>query len=248
VNAFRAELLKVGTTRLLLWYGLGLAAFMTLVVSIHVGTDDRLDLQTASSQRSLLAVSGLSAVVAVLVGTVLVASEYHHGTINQSLLAIPDRVRLLAAKLGAALLVGAVFGVFADALILALAELWYGGRGLTLHLGGGTATPLLGAVGAAALGAALGLGVAAILRRQTASIVIVLLWLLIGENIVAVSPDAARYAPGHVIAAVVTAHSDGSRDVLAVWAAVAVGAIYAAILSGLGTLVVLGSDAPATGD
>ena len=76
MNAFRAELLKARTTRLFLWYGAGLAAFLVLVVSIHVGTDDRFDLATHSTQRSLMAVSGLSAVLAVLVGSVLVASEF----------------------------------------------------------------------------------------------------------------------------------------------------------------------------
>jgi ABC-2 type transport system permease protein len=248
VNVFRAELLKARTTRLLLWYAVGLAAFLTLVVSIHVGTGQRFDLAEASSQRSLFSAAGLVAVLAVLIGTVLVANEYNHGTINQSFLAVPNRPALLAAKLGAAALIGACIGLLSDALMLVLASLWYGGRGLTLHFGDGIATPLLGALAASILAAAVGIGVGAILRRQTASIVVVLLWLLIGENIVAISPRAVRYAPGHVFGAIVTAHTHGSSDTLGVWPAVALGVVYAAILFVLGAFVVLGSDAPSSGD
>jgi hypothetical protein len=247
VNLLRAELLKVRTTRLLLWYGLGLVGFLVFVVSIHVGTDDRFDLARASTQRSLFAVSGLSAVVAILVGAVLLAGEYAHGTINQSFLASPVRERLMAAKLAAAAIVGAAFGVLAVVAVLVLGELWYAGRGLTLHLGDGTLTPALGAIAASALAAAAGVGLAGVLRRQTATIVSILLWLLIGENVVAVSANAARYAPGHVFGALVAAHTERTPDALAVWPAALVALIYTAIFATAGLLAVLGSDAPTQG-
>jgi hypothetical protein len=248
VNAFRAELLKARTTRLLLWYAFALAAFLVFVVSVHVGTDERFDLARLSTQRSLFAISGLAAVVSVLVGSVLLASEYHHGTINQSLLAVPDRLRFLVAKFGAALVVGAALGVLGDVLVLVLGKLWYSGRGLTLQLGNGVATPLLGTLAAAALAAGVGLALAAILRRQTATIVIVLLWLLIGENIIGISSRAAPYAPGHVFGAIVAAHAHRSHDVLAAGPATIVGIVYVAVLGVIGALVMLGSDAPAAGD
>ena len=145
MNTFLAELVKARTTRLLFWYAVGLAAFLTLVVSIHVATGQRFDLEQASSQRSLFAASGLVAVLAVLIGIVLLASEYNHGTINQSFLAVPNRLRLLLAKL-------------------------------------------------------------------------------------------------------VAAHGNTTSDTLAAWAAVGVGLVYAVVLFIVGTLVVLGSDAPTAGD
>ena len=165
MNAVRAEVLKVVTTRLLLWFGLGLVAFVALVVSTHVGTGDRAELATPSSQRSLLEVAGLTGVIAVLVGSVLVTTEYAHGTINASFLAVPARERLLSAKLAAAVAIGAVLALLAVAATLVLGELWYAGRGITLHLGNGTWHPLAGAIGAAVLAAAAGVGVGAILRR-----------------------------------------------------------------------------------
>jgi ABC-2 type transport system permease protein len=248
VNALRAELLKAVTTRLLLWFGLGLLAFLVLVLSIHIGSHDLQSLGERTTQRTTLAFCGLAAIVAVLIGSLLVTTEYAHGTINQSLLAVPERGRFLAAKLAAAILVVFVFAVLADAATLVIAELWYHGRGVSLHLGSDTLAPFLGAVGGSMLAGGIGFGIGALLRRQTGSIIAILLWLLIGESVISAVGDSARFAPGHVLGAVVAAHQVGTRDVLGVSAAVVVGLLYVAIFCGAGFLVVLGSDAPTSGD
>ena len=248
MNALRAELLKAVTTRLLLWFGLGLFAFLLLVLSIHIGSSDPESLRELSTQRSALAFGGLAAVVAVLVGSLLVTAEYAHGTINQSLLAVPVRRRLLAAKLAAAAIVVFALAVLADVATLLIAELWFHGRGLTLRLDRETLTPFLGAAGASVLAAGIGVGVGAVLRRQTGAIIAILLWLLIGEGIISAVGDAARFAPGHALGAVVTAHATGGGDMLGVWPAVVVGLLYAAIFCGAGFLVVSRSDAPTSGD
>ncbi|TML53770.1 MAG: hypothetical protein E6G21_01775 [Actinobacteria bacterium] len=248
MNALRAELLKAVTTRLLLWFGVGLLAFLTLVLSIHIGSTDPETLGELSTQRSTLAFGGLAAIVAVLIGSLLVTAEYAHGTINQSFLAVPVREKLLAAKLAAAVLVVLVLAVFVDVATLVIAELWFHGRGLSLHLGRDTMTPFLGAVGASMLAAGIGVGVGAVLRRQTGAIIAILLWLLIGEGVISAAGDAARFAPGHALGAVVTAHASGTRDMLGVWPAAVVGLVYVAAFCGAGFLVVLGSDAPSSGD
>ncbi|MFL5035516.1 MAG: ABC transporter permease [Microvirga sp.] len=243
MSLLRAELLKARTTRLLLWYGLGLVAFLVLVVSIHLGTSNPFDLGRASNQRDLFAVSGLAAVTAVLVGAVLLTSEYAHGTINQSFLATPVRQRLLTAKVVVAALIGGGLGLLAAVTVLVLGELWYAGRGVTLHLGHGTLTPALGAIAASALAAVVGLGLGGIIRRQTATIVIILLWLLIGENVISVT-DSARYAPGHVFGAIVAAHAHGTSDTLAVWSAAAAALVYGAIFAAAGLIAIATSDVP----
>jgi len=248
VSALRAELLKAVTTRLLLWFGLGLLAFLLLVLSIHIGSEDPGVLGELSRQRSTFAFGGIAAIVAVLVGAILVTAEYAHGTINQSFLAVPVRLRLLVAKLGGALLVVFVLAVLADAATLVISELWYSGRGLSLHLGRDTLAPFLGVVGASLLAAGIGVGIGALFRRQTGAIVAILLWLLIGEGVISAAGDAARFAPGHALGAVVTAHASGTRDMLGVWAAAVVGLVYVAAFCGAGFLVVLGSDAPSSGD
>jgi len=248
MNALRAELLKAVTTRLLLWFGLGLLAFLVLVLSIHIGSHDLEGLSEPSTQRSTLAFGGLAAIVAVLVGSLLVTAEYAHGTINQSLLAVPVREKLLGAKLTAAVLVVFAIAVLTDAATLLIAEIWYQGRGVSLHLGRETLAPFLGAVGASMLAGGIGVGIGALLRRQTGAIVAILLWLLIGEGVITAVGKASRFAPGHALGAVVAAHEVGSSDMLGVWPAVVVGFLYVAIFCGAGFLVVLGSDAPSSGD
>lgn len=249
MNAFRAELLKATTTRLLLWFGLGLLAFLVLVLSIHIGSHDHVGLRQPSTQRSTLEFGGLAAVVAVLIGSLLVTAEYAHGTINQSFLAVPVRRRLLAAKLAAAVVVVFVLATLADVATLVIAELWYHGRGESLHLGSYTLAPFLGAVGASMLAGGIGVGVGAVIRRQTGTIITILLWLLIGEAVISAAGDAARFGPGHAIGAVVGAHRTSTAgDMLAVWPAVIVGLLYVAVFCGLGFLAVAASDVPSRGD
>jgi ABC-type transport system involved in multi-copper enzyme maturation permease subunit len=248
VNALRAELLKAGTTRLLLWFGLGLLAFLVLVLSIHIGSHDPASLRELSTQRSVFAFAGLTAVIAILIGAILITAEYAHGTINQSFLAVPARGKLLLAKLSAALLVVLALAVGADLATLLIAELWFHGRGATLHLGRYTLAPFLGAVGASMLAAAIGIGIGALFRRQTAAIVTILLWLLIGEGVIGVIGDGARFAPGRALGAVAAAHSDGVADRLGAWPAAVLGLLYAAAFCAAGFLVVLSSDVPSSGD
>ena len=248
MSALRAELLKASTTRLLLWFGLGLVAFLVLVLSIHIGSNDPESLGELSNQRSVFGFAGLTAVIAILIGTILVTAEYAHGTINQSFLAVPVRWKLLVAKLCAALLVVLALAVGADLVTLLIAELWFHGRGVTLHLGSYTLAPLLGTVGASMLAAAIGIGIGALFRRQTAAVVTILLWLLIGEAVIGIIGDGARFAPGRALGAVAVAHSSGVSDRLGVWPATVVGLLYAAVFCAAGFLVVLGSDVPSSGD
>jgi ABC-2 type transport system permease protein len=247
VNALRAELLKARTTRLLLWFALGLVGFIVLVVSVHVATSDPLELESPAQQRSLFEVAGLAAVLAALAGSVLVTTEYAHGTINQTFLTVPRRGRLLAAKLGAGAVAGAALGVLAAVTTLLTTALWFAGRGITFH-GGSTLLPLAAAIGASALAAGMGLGLGAILRRQTATTVLILLWLLIAENILAAIHNTGRYLPGFAAAGVVAARGHATEQTLAFGGALLLSLAYVAVLCGLGYLVVARTDVSTGGD
>jgi ABC-2 type transport system permease protein len=249
VNLLRAELLKAVTTRLLLWYALGLLAFLGFVLSTRIASDRPESLVQQSTQRSVLETAGLGAVFAVLLGAVLVTNEYAHGTINQTFLAAPRRHLLIGAKLAAALLVALAFAVFACVLTVLIAKLWYGGRGLSLDLSAeGVTTPLLGTLGACLAAAAIGVGIGALLRRQGATIALILIWLLIGEAAVGAVGDSARYAPGHALAAVVVAHSDGSGSMLGVWGGAVLAAWYGVFFAAAGGALLIASDVPSSGE
>jgi hypothetical protein len=103
-------------------------------------------------------------------------------------------------------------------------------------------------LGASVLAGGIGVGFGALVRRQTGTIVTILLWLLIGEAVITAAGDASRFAPGRVVGAVVAAHIEGRHEALGVWAAVVVGVLYAAAFCAAGFLAVIASDVPTGGD
>ena len=66
----RAELLKLGTTRLLIWLVLLTLGFETLVISLHVSQDAPTSLAEPHTQRNVVSVAALSALISVLLGIV----------------------------------------------------------------------------------------------------------------------------------------------------------------------------------
>jgi hypothetical protein len=98
----------------------------------------------------------------------------------------------------------------------------------------------LGVLGASALTGAIGVGFGSVVRRQTAAIVVALVWLLVGEPLLSVA-HVQQYAPGHAIAAVVNAGRHSS-ELLDLGAGIAVALGYALGLGALGTLLVKRDD------
>jgi hypothetical protein len=84
-------------------------------------------------------------------------------------------------------------------------------------------------------------GLGAVLRRQTGAIVLALVWLLVGEPLLAIG-NAQPYAPGHAIAAVAVNAGRGSVELLHFWPALLLGLLYATVLALLGTWLVERSD------
>jgi len=236
-----AELLKLRTTRLLLWLGLMTFALIALIVSLNAANRSVADLSQANSQRDLVTTAAIAALISLILGIVVPTAEYAHNTIGQTFLVAPLRERVVAAKLMAAMLAGAVLAAFAWAVAVALAAVWLRGRSVPSHLWShDTYTLLLGLLAASALTGAIGVGFGALLRRQTAAIVVALVWLLVGEPLMAIT-GKQRFAPGHVVVAVAEAGGQGT-DLLHFWPALLLGLGYAALFAVAGTLLVTRSD------
>jgi ABC-2 type transport system permease protein len=99
---------------------------------------------------------------------------------------------------------------------------------------------LLGTVAAAAIAGALWVGFGALVRRQTAAVVVALVWLLVGEPLLSIA-GIQGYAPGHAVASVVEAGEQGP-DLLSFWGGLAVALVYAAVLAALGAIAVRRTD------
>ena len=93
---------------------------------------------------------------------------------------------------------------------------------------------------ASALTGALGVGFGLLLRRQTAAIVVALVWLLVGEPLIAIA-GVQRYAPGHAIASVVEAGHQGP-DLLGFGKGLLVALVYVVVAAALGAIALRQSD------
>ncbi len=241
IRLLRAELLKLRTTRLLLWLGLLIVALVALVVSLNAAQDTAFDLAQAGPQRDLFSISAASAVIAVILGIVSSAGEYAHKTAAQTFLVTPVRERVVVAKVLAAMVAGVALAAFAEAAAFGLAALWIVGKSAPFLLATHDILLLaLGTLAAGALAGAIGAGFGAVVRRQTAAIVVALVWLLVGEPLLGIA-NGQRYAPGHTIAAVVEAGRHNG-ELLRFWPGVIVALVYATAFALAGAIAVARSD------
>jgi ABC-type transport system involved in multi-copper enzyme maturation permease subunit len=196
---FKAELLKIRSTRTTIGLVLGMIALTLLFSLLSSLLTKAPDLVTAEDQRGILSVGSLAGVFAALAGIMLITSEYRYGTIRPTFLFTPKRSHVLAAKLAAGLLAGLVFGIVAEGLGFAVGYIAFAGRGIHFALNGNqVALLLLGTVAGTALWGAIGVGLGAIVRSQVGAIIALLAWGFVAENLLfAFVPSVGRFAPTH---------------------------------------------------
>lgn len=197
----RSELLKQRSTSTnlgLLVGMLGLVLFAELLHGVGLAAehlDTRADQLITFGRGEFLGV-----LFAGLVGALSITGEFRHGTIRPTLLATPQRGRVIAAKVVVSTVVGAGFGLAASALAAGAGAAALRMRGIDVELAGGDYALLVaGGAAAAALWAAIGVGVGAVVRSQVPTVVGVCAWLLFVEGLLAgdaLDLDVSRFAPG----------------------------------------------------
>jgi ABC-2 type transport system permease protein len=232
-NLIRAELAKTRTTRTawsLLAVMLALTAF---AVISWFGNDPWSRHSVPLTEQEFLIVAGSAPWLFVLVlGARAFTDEFRHGTIVPTLLANPDRRRVLVAKLVTMATWSVVFSAAAYALAL--------GIGLPMlaaeHAGVAVeAGPLAGAILrttlASVLLGTLGVGIGLAIHHQAVAIVTPLLWIILVENLLSGRwPGLAKYLLIGTANALGGAPGEALLDplagglVLAAWAAVALAA------------------------
>jgi ABC-2 type transport system permease protein len=236
----RSELLKQRTTRtnllLLLWM-LGLIVLVVLLHVLSFGVDD---LSRRDNQLKIVGLgTAIGCLFASLLGATSITGEIRHGTIRPTFLATPQRARVIAGKVAASALAGLVLGLVAEALTAGVEAGGLRARGIHIELAGGDYAQLLagGALGAA-LFAAIGVGVGAVVRNQVAAVVGLCVWLLFLEPILLGDlPGAAKFAPGASAGAVAGAIQTQVADALvAPVLGVLLLVAYAAIASAAGSI------------
>jgi ABC-2 type transport system permease protein len=182
-----SEMFKLRTTRT--FYGVVVGALALIAViavgAAAAGTFGPGDVPGGD----LLPIASLSQTFALVLGILAVSTEFRHGTITPSLLAVPSRTRLVGAKLVAHLACGLLLGLAAYALCAAIVSILLSVRDIDLGISGGDVTKIIvGGTLAAGLYAALGVGLGALVRNQVGAVVGALGWVFIVEPLIGVIP------------------------------------------------------------
>jgi ABC-2 type transport system permease protein len=231
-----SELLKIWTApRTLLGILIAELAIVALATatSVHSAAND--SLLPDNLERDLIGISGTAVFFAVLLGVLIVTTEYRHGTITTTFLAAPQRERVIGAKTVAAAIGSVVLVAPALALTFAIAVPWVGQKA-GFHIGGHELVLMLRLFLGAAVAAVLGLSIGAALGRQLGAIILILGWLIFIEPAIGgLRPATRDYLAGH--GALGGILGTGGSDFPSFWKAGVVAAAYLAVL-GAAALVV----------
>ncbi len=232
----RAELLKLRSTRTnlgLFSAMLGLVLFVVLLHGLGVSVEH---IRRRSDQLQLVfgRAELLGSLFAALLGALSITGEFRHGTIRPTFLVTPRRGRVVAAKVGASMLIGSAFGLVAAAGATGVGSVALATRGVAIRLDGGDYALLLaGCAAAAALWAAIGVGLGAAVRHQVPTVVGICAWLLFVENLLlgdlSLLGGAGRFLPGALGKA-----ASGQDPLLAPGLAMFLLALYAAVAAAAG--------------
>ncbi|MGE0068145.1 MAG: ABC transporter permease [Solirubrobacterales bacterium] len=167
MNLLRSEWIKLFTTRTT-WVMLGIGlAIEGVVVGLVTGLAEMRNLEVDD----LITGLGLLMTLLMVLGVLVITTEFRHGTASSTFLVTPRRWPVLLAKLGACLLVGVAAGLAFVAVNAAIVLPIYSGRGGVLPETSRLVDVYAGVVVSFGLLAAFGLGIGAIVRNQVGAII-----------------------------------------------------------------------------
>jgi ABC-2 type transport system permease protein len=199
LRTVRSPGVMVGLSLVLTWLIAGLSA------GAHEDFDDPL--------LSLAGSAVLMAVLMLVLGVQLVAQEYRFGTIRTTFTAVPNRARVLAAKVlvGAAVGGATALASFVGALIAV--QIVLTNRGYDLPMDGRVLDTAVGFVVVGALAVMFGIGVGAITRNPAFGIAVVLVVLFVLEPLIPVLTieELAPWLPFTALGGSIPHHADGTQ-------------------------------------
>jgi ABC-2 type transport system permease protein len=204
IPQLRSELLKQRTTRTNLGLFLSMVLLVGAIVMLHMVS---LPIAALTPREGQLKVLGLGTtfgmIFASLLGTLSITNEIRHGLIRPTFLATPARGRVIAAKAAASLLGGALLGLLAEAIAIVGGLGGLSARGLAIApTTEDLVQLLLGGAAAAALWAAIGVGVGSVVRNQVGAAIGLVVWpLFIEMTLIGILPSFGKHLPGASAAA-----------------------------------------------
>ncbi|GIH24123.1 ABC transporter permease [Acrocarpospora phusangensis] len=233
IQLIRAELQKLFTTRI--WWAMlivmllltGLSLFFIIFFAGEPAQNGAPGLPALEDPAwlpiGLSAASG-GTIFTMILGVIMMTSEYRYQTITGTFLTTPQRGRVIAAKLGAGVVVGVLFAVVSLLVVgvtCVIAVLAAGGE---LDLTGNRVPQIvLGVFASLALYALFGIGLGALIRNQIAALIGAIVWAYVIESIFGAIPAlqvVGKWLPGGGAAALMSIDVDtglGAPDLLPAW-------------------------------
>ena len=211
INLLRAEWRKVTTIKLgwaMLLGAMALAALgvVAQIASNGVPRSAALPLTSAVTQKSIAASASTAYLFSIVVGIILITTEFRHFTSRPTFLIEPRRGLVIVAKILVAALVGIIYGVVCAALTAAIMIPWCAAKGITIGwINYGVLQSLISDIIVIAIFAVVGVGVGVLVRNQIAAVIGALVYLFVLEplvNIIPVIQNVYPYLPGAAAAAI----------------------------------------------
>jgi ABC-2 type transport system permease protein len=202
INLLRAEWRKVITVKLGWGMLLGAMVLAALGVVAQIASNGvrgsaALPLTAAATQKSVAASASSAYLFAVVVGIIIITTEFRHFTSRPTFLIEPRRGLVIVAKILIAALTGVIYGLVCAALTAAIMIPWFAAKGITIGwINYGVLQSLIADIIVIAIFAVVGIGVGVLVRNQIAAVLEPLV------NIVPVIQNAYPYLPGAAAAAI----------------------------------------------
>jgi hypothetical protein len=195
---------KASTTKL--WWGmlLGAMAFSAIGVVAQIATNGvrgnpMPPLSDGATQRTIFGSAAGGDIFSLVVGVILITTEFRHFTSRPTFLLEPRRGRVIAAKLVVAAGVGLLYGAACVAISVAIIVPWLTANHISIAwVGNDVLLVMLGVLVVVATFAVVGVGVGVLFRNQIAAVISALAYLFVVEPLLAVIPgvkEVARYLP-----------------------------------------------------
>jgi len=214
VNLTRAELRKLVLARsflITLAVSVGLAVTVVISSALAAGHNGAPALATIAGADSLLKLGVIACVAMLVLGILAAGGEYRHKTIIPAMLITPRRGALVAAKVIAVAIAGAVLSsvTFGAGLVTAFAEL--SAHGIN-HLPADTVSMFAGSVIAGTLFGVIGVALNYITRSTVAAAVGAVAWVLFVEQTIlrTVAPHQVKWLMSGTASALTTPVTGGS--------------------------------------
>lgn len=251
--AMKIELRKLLTTRA--WWILGIIAVAvgaTITILTVAGSTGGTHAPLETFTGALTGGVQTSYMVTAIAGIAAVAGEYRHRTVTPSYLAVPDRGKLISAKLIVLFGYGAVIGLLVMIVCSLIAAPWLSSRGAfngSLEVVG-VMRAVLGGIAAIAILTALGVAIAALIHNQLAAVGGLMVYLFAIEPSVhnlEATRDVYPFLPGGAVQALTytgstTFGSPTGATLLNPWLGAAVLLAYALVLTAIAVVTTLKTD------